>query len=177
MTIEADPHAPPARVGAGLLTTPSIAETLALALQGTSVLFANGETTERTIAAGERMAGVHGYRPAVVARWDGLTVRLQGEAGARHDIVPVTPTGIDMHKVMEAERAVDAICARAVTPEEAGARFARTAALPPVSLARFAIAAAVGAEDDAQRSGTSSARRRHSSRCAPAWCSSLARIS
>ena len=145
MAIEADPHATPATVRAGPLTTPSIPETLALVLQGTSVLFANGETTERTIAAGERIAGSHGYRSTVVARWDGLTVRLEGEAGARHDIVPVTPTGIDMNKVMGAERAIDAICARAVTPEETRSRFVRTAALPPVSLARFALAAAVGA--------------------------------
>ena len=102
MAIEADPHATPATVRAGPLTTPSIPETLSLVLQGTSVLFANGETTERTIAAGERIAGSHGYRSTVVARWDGLTVRLEGEAGARHDIAPVTPTGIDMHKVTEA---------------------------------------------------------------------------
>jgi len=157
MAIEADPHATPATVRAGPLTTPSIPETLALVLQGTSVLFANGETTERTIAAGERIAGSHGYRSTVVARWDGLTVRLEGEAGARHDIVPVTPTGIDMNKVMGAERAIDAICARAVTPEETRSRFARAAAVGaaalsvvfgaehPASVALVAISAGVGA--------------------------------
>ena len=145
MAIEADPHAPPARVGAGPLAVPSIAETLALVLQGTSVLFANGETTERTIAAGERMGAAHGYRSTVVARWDGLTVRVEGEAGAGHDIVPVTPTGIDMNKVTQAERAVDATCARALKPEETRSSFERTAALPPVSLMRFVLAAAIGA--------------------------------
>ncbi len=119
MTTEADPHAPPATAGTGPLTSPSLRETLALVLEGTSVLFANGETTERTIAAGERIAGTHGYRSRVVARWDGLTVRLEDGAGARHDIVLVTPTGIDMYKVMEAERAVDAICARSLRPQEA----------------------------------------------------------
>jgi uncharacterized membrane protein YjjP (DUF1212 family) len=145
MAIDVDPHAPPAGVGAGPLTTPSIQETLALVLQGTSVLFANGETTERTIAAGVRIAEAQGHRGMVIARWDGITVRLEDEAGARHDLVPVTPTGIDMHKVMEAERAVDAIWARALGPQEAAATFKRTAALPPVSLARFTVAAAVGA--------------------------------
>jgi uncharacterized membrane protein YjjP (DUF1212 family) len=146
MAIEPDPHAPPVRAGGrGPLTTPSLAEALTLVLQGTRVLFANGETTEQTIAAGERMARAHGYRSTVVARWDGLTVRLEGEAGARHDIAPVTPTGIDMHKVTEAERAVDATCARALTPEEARSHFERAAGLPPVSLMRFALAAAVGA--------------------------------
>jgi uncharacterized membrane protein YjjP (DUF1212 family) len=145
MTVEADPHAPPAAAGTGPLTFPSLRETLALVLEGTSVLFANGETTERTIAAGQRIAGAQGYRSAVVARWEGLTVRLEDSAGARHDIVPVKPTGIDMHKVMEAERAVDAICARALRPQEAAATFKRAAALPPASVARFTLAAAVGA--------------------------------
>ena len=144
MASEADPHAPSATAGDGPLTSPSIPETLALVLGGTSVLFANGETTERTIEAGRRIAGALGHRSAVVARWDGLTVRLEDGAEAL-DTVPVTPTGIDMHKVMEAERAVDAICAHALKPEEAASTFARTAALPAVSLARFTLAAAVGA--------------------------------
>jgi len=146
MAIEADPLVPPAATaGTVALTSPSPSEALALVLEGTSVLFANGETTERTIAAGQRIAAVQGYRSAVIARWDELAVRLEGGEGARHDLRPVTPTGIDMHKVTEAERAVDAICARALTPPEAAAAFKRTAALPPVSVARFALAAAVGA--------------------------------
>jgi len=145
MTGEVDPHAPSASAGTGPLTSPSLRETLDLVLEATSVLFANGETTERTIAAGQRIAGAQGYRAEVVARWDGLTVRLEDDAGARHDIVPVTPTGIDMHKVTEAERAVDAICDHALKPEESSLVFERTAALPPVSVARFTLAAAVGA--------------------------------
>jgi uncharacterized membrane protein YjjP (DUF1212 family) len=145
MSLEADPHAPPATAGTGPLTSPSPRETLALVLEGTSVLFANGETTERTIAAGQRIARAQGHRSSVVAGWDGLTVRLEDGAGARNDLVLVTPTGIDMHKVMEAERAVDAIGAHGVKPEEAAATFERAAALPPVSVARFTLAAAVGA--------------------------------
>jgi uncharacterized membrane protein YjjP (DUF1212 family) len=145
MTTEADPRAPPATAGTGPVTSPSQRETLALVLEGTSVLFANAETTERTIAAGQRIAEAQGYRSDVIAQWDGLTVRLEGGAGASHDIVLVTPTGIDMNKVMEAERAVDAICARSLRPEEAASTFQRAAALPPASVARFTLAAAVGA--------------------------------
>ncbi|HTP28867.1 MAG TPA: threonine/serine exporter family protein [Anaeromyxobacteraceae bacterium] len=118
---------------------------MALITQATKVLFANGETTERTIAAGERMGGALGYRSTVVSRWDGLTIRLEGEAGPQNDIVPVMPVGIDMNRVMEAERAVDALCARLSTTEVTRSGLDRTAALPPASLARFVLAAAVGA--------------------------------
>jgi len=146
MSLEADPPAHPATAGTGPLTSPWKRETLAVVLEATSVLFANGETTERTIDAGQRIAGAHGCRSAAVARWDGLTIRLEDGEGACHDIVPVTPIGIDMRKVTEAERAVDALCTGALRPQETVAVFRRTAALAPVSVVRSTLAIVFGAE-------------------------------
>jgi len=143
--VAADRRPSPAAAGGGPLTSRPILEALTLIAQATKLLFANGETTERTIAAGERIGGALGYRSTVVARWDGLTVRLEGEAGPEHDVVPVMPAGIDMNRVIEAEGAVDALCARLSTTEATRSGLERAAALPPASLARFVLAAAVGA--------------------------------
>lgn len=120
-------------------------EPLALILQATTLLFANAETTERTMAAGDRVAGALGYRATLIQRWDELTIQLDGGAGSRHGVAAVAPTGIDMNKVLATERTIDAMTDGRLPPEEARRGFARIAALPPVSLGRFALAAAVGA--------------------------------
>jgi len=120
-------------------------DVLRLALQGAAVLFANGETTERTVAAAARIAAAHGRGAIVLPRWGELTVRTDADPGALHDVVAVTPAGIDMNKVLETERAIAAIESHELPLEAAASTFRTIAALPPVSLARFALAAAVGA--------------------------------
>ncbi|HWE22845.1 MAG TPA: hypothetical protein VG496_02790, partial [Myxococcales bacterium] len=72
---------PPARTSAH--------DVLQLALQGAAVLFANGETTERTVAVGMRIAAAHGHRASVLARWGELTVRVDGDSGPLHDVLAV----------------------------------------------------------------------------------------
>ena len=120
-------------------------EPLALILQTTTLLFANAETTERTMAAANRVADVLGYRATLIPRWDELTVRLEGIAGSQHDVAAVAPAGIDMNKVLASEQTIDAMSDGRLPPEEAQSAFARIAAFPPVSLGRLALAAAVGA--------------------------------
>jgi uncharacterized membrane protein YjjP (DUF1212 family) len=120
-------------------------DVLQLALQGVAVLFANGETTEQTVAAGMRIAAAHGHRATVLPRWGELAVRIDGDPDALHDVVAVAPTGVDMNKVLEAERAVDAIGGHNLPAERAASTFRTIAATPPVSLGRFALAAAIGA--------------------------------
>jgi len=120
-------------------------DVLQLALQGAAVLFANGETTERTIAAGIRIAAAHGRRATVLPRWGELTVRIDGDPGALQDVVAVMPTGIDMNKVLEAERTVEKVADHELSAERAVSSFRLIAATPPVSLGRFALAAAIGA--------------------------------
>jgi uncharacterized membrane protein YjjP (DUF1212 family) len=120
-------------------------EPLALILQATTLLFANAETTERTVAAGSRVAEALGYRATLIPRWEGLTVRLEGSARTQYDLAAVAPAGIDMNKVLATEQTIDAISDGRLPPQEARSAFAKIAALPSVSLGRFAVAAAVGA--------------------------------
>jgi len=60
-------------------------------------------------------------------------------------VVAVVPEGIDMNKVLEAERSLDAIGRYKLPLERGLATFGTIAALPPASLGRFVLAAAVGA--------------------------------
>src|SRR5215469_8068592 len=82
---------------------------LALILQTTTLLFANGETTERTVSSGSRIARLLGYGATLIPRWDELTVRLESSAGLQHDVAEVAPAGIDMNKVLATERTIDAM--------------------------------------------------------------------
>ncbi|HET6984768.1 MAG TPA: threonine/serine exporter family protein, partial [Myxococcaceae bacterium] len=125
--------------------SPAAPDPLPLVVQATSLLLLNAETTERTILAGTRIARVLGRRATVIPRWDELIVRIEDGQGSSAQIALVAPVAVDMHKVLETERVVDAISKGEVSPEEGRSAFARISALPPVTLVRFVLAAAVGA--------------------------------
>lgn len=120
-------------------------EPLALTLRTATLLFANAETTERTLAGANCVAESLGYRTTLISRWGELTVRLEDESGFKIDVARVAPAGIDMNKVLATEKTIDALSEGRLSPEEAQSAFAKIAGLPPVSLGRFALAAAVGA--------------------------------
>ncbi|HWM77458.1 MAG TPA: threonine/serine exporter family protein, partial [Methylomirabilota bacterium] len=92
-----------------------------------------------------RLAEALGHRATVILRWDELHVRIENEQGSRAHIAPIAPVAVDMHKVLETERVVDAISRGELSPEEGQSAFARISALLPVTLGRFVLAAAVGA--------------------------------
>jgi uncharacterized membrane protein YjjP (DUF1212 family) len=125
--------------------SPAAPDPLPLVVQATSLLLLNAETTERTIMAGARLAEALGHRATVIPRWDELLVRIENEQGSRAQIAPVAPVAVDMHKVLETERVVDAISSGKLSPEEGRSAFARISALPAVTVGRFVLAAAVGA--------------------------------
>src|SRR5262252_4787924 len=135
-TLVAHSHEPPSP-DAKVQRNASSPEPLALILQTTTLLFANGETTERTVTGGSRIAQVLGYRATLIPRWDELIARLETSAGSQHDVAEVAPAGIDMDKVLATERTIDAMADGRVQPEGAQSTFAKIAALPPVSLGRF----------------------------------------
>jgi len=118
-------------------------ELLPLLVQGASLLLANAETTERTVAAGEGLAQALGAQAMIMPRWDELIVQVEPRGGAPSEVAHVAPVGIDMTKVIEAERVIDDVSAGRLSPRDAQSEFARIAALPPVSLGRFVLAAAV----------------------------------
>ena len=57
------------------------------------LLFRNGQTTERMVAASKQLAEALGLRAGVFARWGELVVRIEDDAGSRYEIVAANPGG------------------------------------------------------------------------------------
>lgn len=108
-----------------------------------ALLFANGQTTEATRLAAERLGTALHYPGRLTVRWGELTIwGAGGELGAHRAAEPV---GVDVAKILAAERLVDEVCAGLARPAEALAGLAAIERLGPVSPLRFAMMAGFGA--------------------------------
>lgn len=88
------PSAEPLTCGAALKTT-ALAATL---------LFAHGQTTERTITVAERLGRALGVAVKVLPYWGELIIEIDGASVAQ--IVPAKPLGVDMGRVLAVTRVV-----------------------------------------------------------------------
>jgi uncharacterized membrane protein YjjP (DUF1212 family) len=77
------------------LTCEAALKTTALAA---TLLFAHGQTTERTVTAAERLGRALGVTVKVLPSWGELTVGLDGAPISQ--IVPAKPLGVDMGRVL-----------------------------------------------------------------------------
>lgn len=108
-----------------------------------TLLFAHGQTTERTVVAAERLGRVLGVPARVLPDWDKLTVELEGTCMAQ--IVPTKPLAMDMNRVLAITTVVDRLCDGTLRIEEARPALLLAGSLPPVSTLHFTSFAAIGA--------------------------------
>ena len=87
------------------LTCEAALETTALAA---TLLFAHGQTTERTVTAAERLGRALGVTVRVLPYWGELIVALDGAPVSQ--IVPAKPLGVDMGRVLAVTMVIDQIC-------------------------------------------------------------------
>jgi uncharacterized membrane protein YjjP (DUF1212 family) len=123
-----------------LLTREAALDTIALAA---TLLFAHGQTTERTIVAAERLGRALGVPVRVLPYWGELTVEIDGTPVSQ--IVPAKPLGVDMGRVLAITTVVDEVCNGTLRVEAARPALASAGRLPPASTVRFTLFAAVGA--------------------------------
>jgi uncharacterized membrane protein YjjP (DUF1212 family) len=109
------------------------------------LLFENGQTTERMVAASEQLAEALGFRATLFPRWGELALRIEDDAGSRHEIVAAEPAGMDMNKVAATMAAIDKICDERMDAMAAPSALEAITRFPAVSIARFASFAAAGA--------------------------------
>jgi uncharacterized membrane protein YjjP (DUF1212 family) len=121
------------------------ASALNLISTSAGLLFRNGQSTERMIEASEQLAEAMAYRGSVFPRWGELVVRIQDDAGSRHEIVAALPAGMDMTKVTATMAAIDKVCDGRMDAAAMRSTLAAIDQLPPVSITRFALLAAAGA--------------------------------
>lgn len=115
-------------------------DTIALAAL---VLFENGQTTEQTVTAAERLGSAFGVRARVFPSWGSLTVGIDCLPLLR--IVQATPLGVNMNKVAAVMKLVDQVCEGKLPVAAIYPALASTSRLPAVSTLRFVFFAAVGA--------------------------------
>lgn len=108
-----------------------------------TLLFAHGQTTERTVVTAERLGRALGMRARVLPDWDKLTVELEGTSLS--EIVPTKPLGVDMNRVLAVTKVVDRLCDGTIRADEATPALILAGNLPPVATLHFASFAAIGA--------------------------------
>src|ERR1700694_1182775 len=96
------------------LTCEAALKTTALAA---TLLFAHGQTTERTVTAAERLGRGLGVTVKVLPYWGELTVGLDGAHIS--PIAPAKPLGVDMGRVLAVTTVIDQVCDSTLSAEAA----------------------------------------------------------
>jgi len=116
-----------------------------LVLAFARVLYVNGQATDQTLDATERLGDTLGLRAKIMPRWGEL--QLQAEDGDARLIsaVAADPTGVDMDRVASTMRAIEELGAGRLAPGTAMEAITKISKTPPAPTWLFTLAAAVGA--------------------------------
>ena len=139
------PMTPSVAKAQGLETRMTREERSNLILACARVLFANGESTQRTLYAAERLGNRLGLRATLFPHWGELEVQTEDSEGKSVSALEATPSGVDMDRVASTLRAVEQLCDGRLAPANAMETINRIAAAPPAPTWLFTLAAAVGA--------------------------------
>jgi uncharacterized membrane protein YjjP (DUF1212 family) len=121
------------------------ADELAVLSLSATLLFQNGQTTQRTSTGVARLGAALGCRALLFPHWGELIIRVDGPGRPRQEIVGAIPAGVDMNKVVATMKVIDGICAGRMSAAAARSSFEAIARYPPVGLARFALLSGAGA--------------------------------
>lgn len=123
---------------------PDLAAASDLILTAVRLLFENGQTTQRTVAASEQFAEALGFRATFFPRWGELVVRIEQDDASRYEIVAAVPASMDMNKVTETMGLIDEFCHGRIDAVAARSALEAITRLPAIPIARFALFAAAG---------------------------------
>ena len=115
-----------------------------LVLNFARTLFVNGQATDQTAAAAERLGRTLGLRANVMARWGELELQSDSEA-TPFCLVPADPAGVNMDRVASAMRAIDDVESGRLAPDAATKVIGVISRAPPAPTWLFTLAAAAGA--------------------------------
>jgi len=80
-----------------------------LILTFAKVLFANGQATDQTVSAAERLGRRFGLRAMIIPRWGEIELQADVEDSRLSRQVAANPTGVDMDRVASTMRAIENI--------------------------------------------------------------------
>jgi uncharacterized membrane protein YjjP (DUF1212 family) len=132
-----------------------------LVLAFTRTLYINGQATEQTVNAAERLGQALGLRVTIAPRWGDLQLVTDSENGAVVRHAEAAPAGVEMDRVAQAMRAIEEIAAGRLAAEAARSTIETIARTPPAPTWLFALAAASGAVALAEIFGVRTSRQRY----------------
>jgi uncharacterized membrane protein YjjP (DUF1212 family) len=109
------------------------------------VLYANGQSTDQTLAEAERFGRSLGLRAKIIPRWGELQLEAQEGEARIICAVAADPTGVDMDRVASIIRLIEDFGAGRLAPTAAREAIGVIAKAPPAATWLFTLAAAAGA--------------------------------
>jgi len=123
--------------------TPNERSELVLSLA--RVLHVNGQSTDETMAAAERLGKALDLHAWIIPRWGELQLQAGGGDATLISVAAADPTGVEMDRVVSAMRAADDVAAGRLTRSDFRAAIRVISEAPPAPTWLFALAAAAGA--------------------------------
>src|SRR5262245_8853837 len=116
-----------------------------LVLTYARVLHVNGQSTDETLAAAERLGKHLDLRARIIPGWGELDLQAEDGSAGMISIGAADPIGVDMDRVASAMRAIDEISAGRLAPPAAMEAIGAISHAPPAPTWLFTLAAAAGA--------------------------------
>jgi uncharacterized membrane protein YjjP (DUF1212 family) len=109
------------------------------------VLYVNGQSTDQTVAAAERLSDFLGMPATILPRWGELELVADDGAGTFISAVEADPSGVDMDRVASTMRTIAEIGDGRLAPTAAMEKISLISKKAPAPTWLFALAAAAGA--------------------------------
>jgi uncharacterized membrane protein YjjP (DUF1212 family) len=115
-----------------------------LVLSFARILFINGQATDQTVAAAERVSRALDLRANVMARWGALQLQSDSKTTPFRQVA-ADPAGVDMDRVASTMRAIEDVEFGRLSSDAAIRAIGVISQAPPAPTWLFALAAAAGA--------------------------------
>ena len=116
-----------------------------LVLAFAKVLYVNGQATEQTVSAAERLARARGLPATVMPRWGELQLVANDRHGTLIAQAAAYPAGVEMDRVASTMRAIEDVVSGGLGPNVTVKTIDDIAGSPPTPTWLFTLAAAAGA--------------------------------
>src|SRR6267154_482740 len=116
-----------------------------LVLAFARVLYVNGQSTDQTLDAAERLGDTLVLRATIMPRWGELQLQAEDRDARLISAVAADPAGVDMDRVASTMRAIEDLGAGRLAPAAAIEAIAKISKTPPSPMWLLTLAASAGA--------------------------------